>query len=105
MRLELLLELSSLTRQEIIAIKACAPDAKSFESVAAPLVEQYSGVHLREGCSLGQPDLRKWGHLQTRSGKPSGYRAGKGKSKTYRPYTADPPVDLGSHLHHRQAAL
>ena len=35
MRVELLLELSGLTRQEIIVIKACAPDAKSFKSVAA----------------------------------------------------------------------
>ena len=66
------IELSGLTRQEIMVIKACAPDAKSFESVAATLVEQYSGVHLREGRSLGQPDLRKSGHLRTRSGKPSG---------------------------------
>ena len=70
-------------------IKACAPDAKSCESVAATLAEQYSGVHLREGRSLGQPDLRKSGHLQTRSGKPSGYRTGKGKGKTYKAYTAD----------------
>ena len=53
MRIELLLELAGLTRQEIIVIKACAPDAKSFESVAATLVEQHSGVHLREGRSLG----------------------------------------------------
>ena len=37
MRVELLLELSGLSRQEIIVIKACAPDAKSFESVAATL--------------------------------------------------------------------
>ena len=73
-RVELLLELSGLSRQEIIVIKACAPDAKSFESVAATLVEQYSGVHLREGRSQGQPNLRNSGHLQTRSGKPSGYR-------------------------------
>ena len=51
MRAELFLELSGLTRQEIIVIKACAPDAKSFESVAATLVEQNSGVHLREGHS------------------------------------------------------
>ena len=57
MRVELLLELSGLSRQEIIVIKACGPDAKSFESVAATLVEQYSGVHLREGRSLGQPNL------------------------------------------------
>ena len=40
MRVELLLELSGLTRQEIIVIKACAPDAKSFDAVAATLVEQ-----------------------------------------------------------------
>ena len=55
MRVELLLELSGLSRQEIIVIKACAPDAKSFESVAATLIEQYSGVHLREGRTL-----QKW---------------------------------------------
>ena len=40
MRVELLLELSGPTRQENIVIKACAPDAKSFESVAVTLVEQ-----------------------------------------------------------------
>ena len=57
MRVELLLEFSGLSTQEIIVIKACAPDAKSFETVAATLVEQYSGVHLREGRSLGQPNL------------------------------------------------
>ena len=38
MIVELLLELSNLSRQEIIVIKACAPDARSFESVAATLV-------------------------------------------------------------------
>ena len=88
MRVELLLELSGISRQEIIVIRACAPDAKSFGSVAATLVEQYSGVHLREGRSLGQPSLRNSGHLQTRSGKPSGYRP-KGKGKTYKAYTAN----------------
>ena len=72
MRVELLLELSGLSRQEIIVIKACAPDAKSFESVAATLVEQYSGVHLREGRSLGQPNLRNSGNLQSKSSRPSG---------------------------------
>ena len=74
MRVELLLELSGLSRQEIIVIKACAPDARAFESVAATLVEQYSGVHLREGRSLGQPNLRNSGNLQSRSSRPSGYR-------------------------------
>ena len=56
---ELLLELSGLTRQEILVNKACATDVKSFEPVASTLVEQYSGFHLREGRVLGQPDLRK----------------------------------------------
>ena len=88
MRVELLLELSGLSRQEIIVIKACAPDAKAFESVAATLVEQYSGVHLREGRSLGQPNLRNSGNLQPKSSRPSGYRP-KGKGKTYKAYTAD----------------
>ena len=80
MEVELLLQLSGLTRQEIIVIKACAADAKSFESVVVTLVERYSGVHLREGRSLGRSDLRKSVH---RSGKPSRYRTGKGKGKTY----------------------
>ena len=41
---------------------------------------------MREGRSLGQPNLRSSG-LQTRSGKPSGCRP-KGKGKTYKDYTA-----------------
>ena len=50
-------------------------------------MEQYSGVHLREGRSLGQPNLRNSGHLQTRSGRPSsGYRP-IGKGKTHKAYT------------------
>ena len=49
-------------------------------------MEQYSAVHWREGRSLGQPDLRKSGHLQTRGGKTSGYCTGKGKGKTSRAY-------------------
>ena len=52
MRVELLLELSGLTRQESLVMKACAQDIKSFESVARTLIENYSGVHLREGRNL-----------------------------------------------------
>ena len=82
MRVELLLELSGLSRQEIIVIKARAPDAKSFESVAAALVEQYSGVHLREGRSLGQPTSsgQKWYTFRLPP---------KSMGKTYKPYTAN----------------
>ena len=45
-----------------------------------------------KGDSDPLPDLRRSGHLQTRSGKPSGYRTGKGKGKgkTFKAYTADP---------------
>ena len=82
MGVELLLEFSGLSKQDH------CHNAKSFESVAATLVEQCSGVHLREGRGLGQPNLRKSGHLQTRSGRPPGYRP-KGKGKTYKAYTAD----------------
>ena len=53
MRVELLLELSGLSRQESLVIKACTSDSRSFEAVAATLVEHYSGVHLKEGRSLG----------------------------------------------------
>ena len=91
MRVELLLELSGLSRQEIIVIKACAPMPNPLSPWLLPyILKQYSGVHLREGRSLGQTNLRNSGHLhlQTRSGKPSVYRP-KGKGKTYKAYTAD----------------
>ena len=48
-----MVELSGLTRQEALVIKACATDIKSFKSVVATLIENYSGIHLREGRALG----------------------------------------------------
>ena len=54
MRVELVFELSGLNRQESLVIKACTSNAKSFEAVSATLVEHYSGVHLKEGRSLGR---------------------------------------------------
>ena len=53
MRVGLLLDLSGLTRQESLVIKACADDIKSFESVASTLIKNISGVRLREGRALG----------------------------------------------------
>ena len=53
MRVELLLELSGLTRQEALVIKACAEDSKNFDAVSRVLVDHYSQVHLREGKTLG----------------------------------------------------
>ena len=48
-----MVELSGLTRQEALVIKACATDIKSFKSVVATLIENYSRRHLREGRALG----------------------------------------------------
>ena len=47
LRMELMLELSGLSRQETLVVRACAT-TKNFEGVAAVLVDQYSGIHLRE---------------------------------------------------------
>ena len=47
-RIELMLELSGVSRQEILVVKACRADG-SFESTACVLIDHYSGIHLREG--------------------------------------------------------
>ena len=54
MRAELMLELSGLSRQEQLVVKACAAPSKSgaaitqltFEAIAEVLIEQYASVHL-----------------------------------------------------------
>ena len=56
----LLLALSGLNRQEQLVIKACCADSKSFDAVSTTLVEQYSGVHLREGRTLGSSEPRRF---------------------------------------------
>ena len=83
MRVELLLELSGLTRQESLVIKACAQDIKSFESVARTLIENYSGVHLREGRTLGgrtqgNTTRTPWNRRKGTSKGPSSKSSGKG---------------------------
>ena len=82
MRVKLLLELSGLTRQESLVIKACAQDIKSFESVAGTLIENYSGVHLREGRTLGgtqgNTPRPSWGRRKGTSKGPSSKSSGKG---------------------------
>ena len=94
-RVELLLELSGLSRQEALVIKACTSDAKSFEAVSATLVEHYSGTHLKEGRSLGgggtfQDRRNPSSNFGTRSrAGPKGYGKGKGKGFTRRAYIAE----------------
>ena len=72
LRTELMLELSGLTRQEILVVKACSTD-KSFDSITKILVEHYSGVHLREGS-------RSWTQSSGSKGKGVPFK-GKGKGK------------------------
>ena len=48
LRMELMLELLGLSRQEVLVIKACTA-TKDFEGVAKVLVDQYLGIYLREG--------------------------------------------------------
>ena len=95
MRVELLLELSGLSRQEALVIKACTSDAKSFEAVSATLVEHYSGTHLKEGRSLGgggtfQDRRNPSSNFGTRSrAGPKGYGKGKGRGFNRRAYIAE----------------
>ena len=74
LRMELMLELSGLSRQEGLVVRACAT-SKDFEGVAKVLVEQYGQIHLREGS-------RSWtgrAPSSTTSGRSSGKGPGKGK--------------------------
>ena len=57
LRMELMLELSGLSRQEVLVVKACAA-TKDFEGVAKVLVDQYAGIHLREGVQV-----LEWSHF------------------------------------------
>ena len=84
MRVELLLELSGLSGQESLVIKACTSDSRSFEAVAATLVEHYSDVHLKEGRSLGGgtfQDRRHNSHGARTKSDPKRY--GKGKARGF----------------------
>ena len=78
MRAELMLELSGLSRQEQLVVKACATPTKSglattqltFEAIADVLIEQYASVHLR------------WSFENTSKGTSKGTSIkGKGKFK------------------------
>ena len=51
LRMELMLELSGLSRQEVLVVKACTA-TKDFEGVAKVLVDQYLGIYLREGSKF-----------------------------------------------------
>ena len=79
-RTELLLEMSGISRQEILVVKACRK-SDDFEGTARVLVDNYSGIHLREGS-------RSWTGrgIQPQVGKGKGYQKGyqgKGKGSQY----------------------
>ena len=83
-RVELLLELSGLTRQ---VIKACAEDSKHFDAVSRVLVDHYSGVHLCQGKTLGGSSAASSRSNFRYTGKGSRPK-GKSKGFTRRAYPA-----------------
>ena len=87
LRAELLLELSGLSRQEILVTKACA-NPKNFEGYCKVLVDHYSGVHLREGGKTWQ------GRSSPMTGKGKSYSNHSGQGKSFRSaYVSYPEVD------------
>ena len=92
LRAELLLELSGLSRQEILVTKACA-NPKNFEGYCKVLVDHYSGVHLTEGGKTWQ------GRSSPMTGKGKSYSNHSGKGKSFRSaYVSYPEVDEHSSL-------
>ena len=84
LRMELMLELSGLSRQEVLVVKACAA-TKDFEGVAKVLVDQYSGIHLREGSKSwnGRSSTpQSYGKFGKGYGGSKGPQGGKGSYKT-----------------------
>jgi hypothetical protein len=84
LRMELMLELSGLSRQEVLVVKACAT-TKDFEGVAKVLVDQYSGIHLREGSKswVGRSSTpQQYGKSGKGYGSSKGPQNGKGSYKT-----------------------
>ena len=98
MRVELLLELSGLSRQEALVVKACTSDSKSFEAVSATLVEHYTGVHLKEGRALGGTHPAQHGRPTAGYGKGSYQRSNKGKGKGFT-RRAFPAIDEDAGMH------
>ena len=91
LRMELMLELSGLSRQEVLVVKACA-DTKDFEGVAQVLVDQYSGIHLREGSKswVGRTSTPQFGKPGKGYGNEKGSYGGKGSGSYKTAYAAYP---------------
>ena len=82
--MELMLELSGLSRPEVLVVKACAA-TKDCEGIAKVLVDQYSGIHLREGSKSwnGRAFTRQsYGKPGKGYGGSKGSQSGKGSYKT-----------------------
>ncbi|CAE7471035.1 unnamed protein product [Symbiodinium natans] len=82
MRVELLLELSGLSRQEALVVKACTADPKKFEQIANTLVQHYTGVHLREGRALGGSNPQPYRNTGKGYG-PRSYGSNRSKGKGF----------------------
>ena len=99
LRMELMLELSGLSRQEVLVVKACAA-TNDFEGVAKVLVDQYSGIHLREGSKswIGRSSTpQSYGKFGKGYGS-KGPQSGKGSYKTaYNAYPDEEGYGYGEH--------
>ena len=82
MHVELLLELSGLSRQEALVVKACTADPKKFEQIANTLVQHYTGVHLREGRALGGSNPQPYRNTGKGYG-PRSYGSNRSKGKGF----------------------
>ena len=92
MRVELLLELSRLTRQEVLVVRACARDLKSFDSIATVLValalnsieELNDTAEAGHAVHLQLATYAAFGKAKGKGKRPKGKGKGKGKGKVVR---------------------
>ena len=93
LRMELMLELSGLSRQEVLVVKDCAA-TKDFEGVAQVLVDQYSGIHVREGSKswVGRTSTPQFGKPGKGYGSQKGSYGGKALVLTRLPMQ---PIPIG----------
>eukprot|EP00435_Cladocopium_sp_Y103_P068333 s119_g31.t1 len=80
MRTELLLELSGISRQEILVVKACSKD-QSFDEVVRVLIQNYSGIHLKESSRSwsGRAPMSSSGKFSSKGKGKSSYGSSSGK--------------------------
>ena len=91
LRAELLLELSGLTRDQQLMIKACAGGIDTFEGYAKIMIEHHGLIHLRSQRILGSQDSWPKGKgKDLGKGTTKGFPKGKGFGKGFGSSSASP---------------